>query len=177
MKRLVVLVVTAGAFACSNPQKEAELLIDAMVESAEAGGEALADTSGWQGKLNTLQAAANSAEQDSLWARYQMVSADVQASVPGGALYAIRTYFQVADSLPDRQEGALALLSAAVTFEEKLSDRGRAIQVLTMLVDRYPGTQMAQTALAYRDVLVFENDESLLDKIHEWQTQESPQTP
>jgi len=49
--------------------------------------------------------------------------------------------------------------------------------VLTMLVDRYPGTQMAQTALAYRDVLVFENDESLLDKIHEWQTQESPQTP
>jgi hypothetical protein len=86
MKRLIVLVVTAGAFACSNPQEEAELLIDAMVESAEAGGEALADTSGWQGKLNTLQAAANSADQDSLWARYQMVSADVQASVPGGAL-------------------------------------------------------------------------------------------
>ncbi|NDD36163.1 MAG: hypothetical protein EBZ26_07665 [Flavobacteriia bacterium] len=41
MKRLIVLVVTAGAFACSNPQEEAELLIDAMVERAEAGGEAL----------------------------------------------------------------------------------------------------------------------------------------
>ena len=112
-----------------------------------------------------------------LASRYQMISADIQASVPGGALYAIRTYFQVADSLPNRQEGALALFSAAVTFEEKLSDRGRAIQVLTMLVDRYPGTHMAETALAYRDVLVFENDESLLDKIHEWQTQESPPTP
>lgn len=177
MKRLFVLALAAGALACSHPQEEAERVIESLVATAELGSEALADTSGWRLKLNTLQAAANASNEDSLWARYQMVSADVQASVPGGALYAIRTYFQVADSLPDRQEGALALFSAAVTFEEKLSDRGRAIQVLTMLVDRYPGTQMAQTALAYRDVLVFENDESLLDKIHEWQTQESPQTP
>ena len=166
MKRLFGIVLSAFLLACSNPQEEAERLIDAMGETAQAGGDAVVDTSGWQQKWTVLQAAANSTDQDSLWARYQMISADIQASVPGGALYAIRTYFQVADSLPSRQEGALALFSAAVTFEEKLSDRGRAIQVLTMLVDRYPGTHMAETALAYRDVLVFENDESLLDKIH-----------
>lgn len=177
MKRFVAIAFTAGALACSHPQEEAERVIDAMVATAEAGGEALADTSGWRLKLNTLQAAANASHEDSLWARYQMVSADVQASVPGGALYAIRTYFQVADSLPNRQEGALALFSAAVTFEEKLADRARAIQVLSMLIDRFPKTQMAETASAYRDVLVFENEESLLDKIHQWQTQESPQTP
>ncbi|NDA06527.1 MAG: hypothetical protein EBZ21_02035 [Flavobacteriia bacterium] len=177
MKRLFGIVLSAFLLACSNPQEEAERLIDAMGETAQAGGDVVVDTSGWQQKWTVLQAAANSTDQDSLWARYQMISADIQASVPGGALYAIRTYFQVADSLPSRQEGALALFSAAVTFEEKLSDRGRAIQVLTMLVDRYPGTHMAETALAYRDVLVFENDESLLDKIHEWQTQESPPTP
>lgn len=44
-------------------------------------------------------------------------------------------------------------------------------------MDRYPGTQMAETARSYRDVLLFENDESLLDKIHSWQTNEEPQEP
>ncbi len=46
-----------------------------------------------------------------------------------------------------------------------------------MLVDRCHQERKWRKRLAYRDVLVFENDESLLDKIHEWQTQESPQTP
>jgi hypothetical protein len=64
-----------------------------------------------------------------------------------------------------------------VTFDEKLGDRSRAVQALSMLMDRYPGTQMAETARSYRDVLLFENDESLLDKIHSWQTNEEPQEP
>ncbi len=82
--------------------------MDAMVERAEAGGEALADTSGWQGKLNTFRRRRIRRSGFALGA-LPMVSADVQASVcRGGALYAIRTYFQVADSLPDRQE-AMAL--------------------------------------------------------------------
>lgn len=178
MKRNVLwLACLVALVACSNPQEEAEGVIEALSEAAETGGEAATDTAGWRVKLNTLQAAATAVDEDSLWARYQMVSGDVQASVPGGALFAIQTYFRVADSLTDRREGALALFSAAVTFEEKLGDRARAIQVLSLLVDRYPGTQMAETALAYRDVLIFETNESLLDKVHQWQTQESPQTP
>ena len=178
MKRLTLWALGfLGVLSCTQPQEEAEGVIQALTEAAEAGGDASSDTTGWRVKLNTLQEAANSVDEDSLWARYQMVSGDVQASVPGGALYAIRTYFTVADSLLEKREGALALFSAAVTFEEKLGDRARAVQVLSLLIDRYPGTQMAETAMAYRDVLVFETNESLLDKVHQWQNQEPPQTP
>ncbi len=164
--------------ACQNPEAQAEALIATMQsDTTDLTLITQADTSGWRESCAVLDAAAQSSDSDSLWARYRLISADVQAHVPGGALFAIQSYIGIADSIPQRKEAALALFSAAVTFEEKLGDRPRAIQVLTLLVDRYPATLMAETALAYRDVLVFENEQSLLEKIHEWQTSESPQTP
>jgi hypothetical protein len=164
--------------ACQNPEAEAEALIEAMQsDTSDLADATMQDTSGWRETYAVFEAAAESVESDSLWARYRLIAGDVQSQVPGGALFAIQTYLEVADSLRRRKEGALALFSVAVTFDEKLGDRSRAVQALSMLMDRYPGTQMAETARSYRDVLLFENDESLLDKIHSWQTNEEPQEP
>jgi hypothetical protein len=165
---LYLLIGLMGLTSCQDPIARAEEAIDDLFVSNEAQGVLVADTAGWKDLLRTFEGAAEVAPNDSLWARYTLISGDVQAQVPGGALYAIRTYMSVHDSLQGQWEGALALFAAAQVWEEKLHDRPRAIQTLTMLWDAYPNTSIAQTALAYRDVLTFENDSSLLEKIHQW---------
>ncbi len=179
MKKLFLFITALTVLAaCQRPAEEAEAAIESLLaDVSNPLSLTLEDTTGWRNTLSVLERASASVESDSLWARYTLVSADVQAQLPGGALYAIRSYIAVFDSLPQRVEGALGLLGAAMVFEEKLEDHGRAIQTLTMLTDAYPNTAIARTAMELRDVITFETEASLLDKIHQWEAQELPQQP
>ncbi|MDG1253076.1 MAG: hypothetical protein P8N56_05290 [Schleiferiaceae bacterium] len=179
MKKILLSLCSLVAIsACQGPAEEAEAAIEMLLADASNPlSLTLEDTSGWRSTLSLIERASASVESDSLWARYTLVSADVQAQIPGGALYAVRNYLSVYDSLPKRVEGALGLLGAAIVFEEKLQDHGRAIQTLTILTDAYPNTAISRTAMELRDVITFETEASLLDKIHQWKAQDLPQQP
>jgi len=166
--------------ACSDSEQVVSPDSEAYLENAEAKIQEIAardftevtDTTGWKQDVEILQKGADHANNDSLWARYQLLSADLQAEVPGAALYAIRTYIHVADSLVGQDKGALALYCAAITFDTKLGDAPRAIQVLTRIMDEYPNSDYSREAEKYLNVLLFETEESLLEKIHQWENQE-----
>jgi hypothetical protein len=76
----------------------------------------------------------------------------------------------VFDSLPNRQEAAISLLSAAVVFEDELNDQTRALKTIQLLLDNYPNTKIAFRAEKYRDLVAMGNDSLVLEKIHNWQT-------
>ena len=143
---------------CQEPHSKSEKIIS---ESS--------DTANFYENLIILESSASSSLNDSLWVRYMLASGDYQAQIPGRALFAIRNYMAIYDSLPDRQEAALALFASAITFGEELDDYPRAIKTLGILTNDYPETKYAKRGLEYREMLIFGKDSSLLEKIHKWQ--------
>jgi len=127
------------------------------------------DTRNFHENLIVLESSASSSMNDSLWVRYMLASGDYQAQIPGRALFAIRNYMAIYDSLPDRPEAPLALFASAITFGEELDDYSRAIKTLGILTDGYPETKYAKRGSEYREMLIFGKDSSLLQKIHKWQ--------
>jgi|TARA_B110000444_G_scaffold102690_1_gene96956 hypothetical protein len=127
------------------------------------------DTTNFDQNLIILESAASSSINDSMWIRYMIASGDYQAQIPGRALFAIRNYMAVYDSLPSRPEAPLSLFTAAIVFGEELDDHPRAIQTLGILIDTYPETKYARRGSEYREVLIFGKDSSLIERIHKWQ--------
>lgn len=95
------------------------------------------DSTGSYALAQRLETAANQAKNDSLWARYQMAAGDLEAQIPSRALFAIRYYMRVVDSLPETY-GPRALFAVATTFDVNLNDRMRAGQAYEMFKQRYP---------------------------------------
>ncbi len=127
------------------------------------------DTLNFKENLIILESAASSSMNDSLWVRYMLASGDYQAQIPGRALFAIRNYMAIYDSLPSRPEAPLSLFTSAIVFGEELADYPRAIKTLGILIDTYPETNYAKRGSEYREMLIFGEDSSLLEKIHKWQ--------
>jgi len=62
---------------------------------------------------------------------------DLEAQIPSRALFAIRYYMRVVDSLPETY-GPRALFAVATTFDVNLNDRMRAGQAYELFKQRYP---------------------------------------
>jgi hypothetical protein len=95
------------------------------------------DSTGSYALAQRLETAANEAKSDSLWARYQLAAGDLEAQIPSRALFAIRYYMRVVDSLPESY-GPRALFAVATTFDVNLNDRMRAGQAYELFMQRYP---------------------------------------
>ena len=158
-KRYLFLLTVIAGMSCKNDISQAEKIITT--------NESFLD---YQNKLEIFERAAKKSKSDSLWSRYKMASADLQAQIPGRALFSIRNYMDVFDSLPYRQEAAISLLSAAVICEDELNDQTRALKTIQLLLDNYPNTKIAFRAEKYRDLVAMGNDSLVLEKIHNWQT-------
>tara|TARA_B100000497_G_C7692253_1_gene421331 strand:+ start:1271 stop:1762 length:492 start_codon:yes stop_codon:yes gene_type:complete len=158
IKRFLFLFTIIYGISCQSDISHAEKII--------LSAERFLD---YQNKLEIFERAAKKSSSDSLWVRYKMASADLQAQIPGRALFSIRNYMQVYDSVPNRQEAPISLLSAAIVFEEELNDQIRSLKTIKVLLDNYPNTKIAFRAEKYRDLVAMGNDSLVLEKIHTWQ--------
>jgi hypothetical protein len=131
-KFLIALSVTAAVAGCTG-SADGEKAVLAMTARSNWSE----DSTGANAIVRSLEAAAEEAQDDSLWARYQLAAGDLEAQIPSRALYAIRHYMRVFDSLPDTQ-GPRALFAMATAFDINLNDRIRAAQAYELFTQRYP---------------------------------------
>ena len=131
-KFLIALSVTAAVAGCTG-SADGEKAVLAMT----ARSNWYEDSTGANAIVRSLEAAAEEAQDDSLWARYQLAAGDLEAQIPSRALYAIRHYMRVFDSLPDTQ-CPRALFAMATAFDINLNDRIRAAQAYELFTQRYP---------------------------------------
>ena len=131
-KFLIALSVTAAVAGCTG-SADGENAVLAMTARSNWSE----DSTGANAIVRSLEAAAEEAQDDSLWARYQLAAGDLEAQIPSRALYAIRHYMRVFDSLPDTQ-GPRALFAMATAFDINLNDRIRAAQAYELFTQRYP---------------------------------------
>ncbi len=131
-KFLIALSVTAAVAGCTG-SADGEKAVLAMTARSNWSE----DSTGANAIVRSLEAAAEEAQSDSLWARYQLAAGDLEAQIPSRALYAIRHYMRVFDSLPDTQ-GPRALFAMATAFDINLNDRIRAAQAYELFTQRYP---------------------------------------
>ena len=131
-KFLFALSVTAAVAGCTG-SADGEKAVLAMTARSNWSE----DSTGANAILRSLETAAKEAQDDSLWARYQLAAGDLEAQIPSRALYAIRHYMSVFDSLPETQ-GPRALFAVATAFDLNLNDRIRAAQAYELFTQRYP---------------------------------------
>ena len=131
-KFLIALSVTAAVAGCTG-SADGEKAVLAMTARSNWSE----DSTGANAIVRSLEAATEEAQDDSLWARYQLAAGDLEAQIPSRALYAIRHYMRVFDSLPDTQ-GPRALFAMATAFDINLNDRIRAAQAYELFTQRYP---------------------------------------
>ena len=131
-KFLIALSVTAAVAGCTG-SADGEKAVLAMTARSNWSE----DSTGANAIVRSLEAAAEEAQDDSLWARYQLAAGDLEAQIPSRALYAIRHYMRVFYSLPDTQ-GPRALFAMATAFDINLNDRIRAAQAYELFTQRYP---------------------------------------
>ncbi len=133
MKKFLIALTGAAAVAGCTGSADGEKAVLAMTERSNWSE----DSTGANAIVRSLEAAAEEAQNDSLWARYQLAAGDLEAQIPSRALYAIRHYMRVFDSLPDTQ-GPRALFAVATAFDINLNDRIRAAQAYELFTQRYP---------------------------------------
>ena len=104
---------------------------------------------------------------DSLSAHYLLLAADLERNRPGRALFAVRRYQEIHKMFPEQSEGALALFSMALTFDEVLLDRARAGQGYTLFMDTYPYHPLAKQAADLR--YLASSDSALWKILPEWE--------
>ena len=132
MNKYLSLAAVALLAACTPGVDGEQAIADMTVRSNWA-----TDSLGSYAIVARLERAAAESEDDSLWARYQLAAGDLEAQIPSRALFAIRHYMRVVDSLPDRF-GPRALFAVATTFDVGLGDQIRAAQTYELFVQRYP---------------------------------------
>lgn len=133
MKKFLIALTGAAAVAGCTGSADGEKAVLAMTARSNWSE----DSTGANAIVRSLEAAADEAQNDSLWARYQLAAGDLEAQIPSRALYAIRHYMRVFDSLPDTQ-GPRALFAVATAFDINLNDRIRAAQAYELFTQRYP---------------------------------------
>ena len=132
MNKYLSLVAVVLLTACTPGVDGEQAIADMTARSNWA-----TDSLGSYAIVARLEQAAAESEDDSLWARYQLAAGDLEAQIPSRALFAIRHYMRVVDSLPDRF-GPRALFAVATTFDVGLGDQIRAAQAYELFVQRYP---------------------------------------
>jgi len=133
MKKFLIAITGAAEVAGCNGSADGEKAVQEM--SARSNWSE--DSTGANAIVRSLEAAAEEAQSDSLWTRYQLAAGDLEAQIPSRALYAVRHYMRVFDSLPETQ-GPRALFAVATTFDINLNDRIRAAQAYELFTQRYP---------------------------------------
>ena len=133
MKKFLIALTGAAAVAGCTGSADGEKAVLAMTARSNWSE----DSTGANAIVRSLEAAADEARNDSLWARYQLAAGDLEAQIPSRALYAIRHYMRVFDSLPETQ-GPRALFAVATAFDINLNDRIRAAQAYELFTQRYP---------------------------------------
>jgi hypothetical protein len=133
MKKFLLALSVAAAVASCTSGADGEKAVQEM--SARSNWSE--DSTGANAIVRSLEAAAEEAQSDSLWTRYQLAAGDLEAQIPSRALYAVRHYMRVFDSLPETQ-GPRALFAVATTFDINLNDRIRAAQAYELFAQRYP---------------------------------------
>lgn len=133
MRKFLIALTGAAAVAGCTGSADGEKAVLAMTARSNWSE----DSTGANAIVRSLEAAAEEAQDDSLWARYQLAAGDLEAQIPSRALYAIRHYMRVFDSLPETQ-GPRALFAVATAFDINLNDRIRAAQAYELFTQRYP---------------------------------------
>ncbi len=133
MRKFLIALTGAAAVAGCTGSADGEKAVLAMTARSNWSE----DSTGANAIVRSLEAAAEEAQNDSLWARYQLAAGDLEAQIPSRALYAIRHYMRVFDSLPETQ-GPRALFAVATAFDINLNDRIRAAQAYELFTQRYP---------------------------------------
>jgi hypothetical protein len=133
MKKFALALSVAAAVASCTRGADGEKAVQEM----SARSNWAEDSTGANAIVRSLEAAAEEAQSDSLWTRYQLAAGDLEAQIPSRALYAVRHYMRVFDSLPETQ-GPRALFAVATTFDINLNDRIRAAQAYELFAQRYP---------------------------------------
>jgi hypothetical protein len=133
MKKFALALSVAAAVASCTSGADGEKAVQEM----SARSNWAEDSTGANAIVRSLEAAAEEAQSDSLWTRYQLAAGDLEAQIPSRALYAVRLYMRVFDSLPETQ-GPRALFAVATTFDINLNDRIRAAQAYELFAQRYP---------------------------------------
>lgn len=133
MKKFLIALTGAAAVVGCTGSADGEKAVLAMTARSNWSE----DSTGANAIVRSLEAAAEEAQNDSLWARYQLAAGDLEAQIPSRALYAIRHYMRVFDSLPETQ-GPRALFAVATAFDINLNDRIRAAQAYELFTQRYP---------------------------------------
>ncbi len=133
MKKFLIALTGAAAVAGCTGSADGEKAVLAMTARSNWSE----DSTGANAIVRSLEAAADEAQNDSLWARYQLAAGDLEAQIPSRALYAVRHYMRVFDSLPETQ-GPRALFAVATAFDINLNDRIRAAQAYELFTQRYP---------------------------------------
>ncbi len=133
MKKFLIALTGVAAVAGCTGSADGEKAVLAMTARSNWSE----DSTGANAIVRSLEAAAEEAQDDSLWARYQLAAGDLEAQIPSRALYAVRHYMRVFDSLPETQ-GPRALFAVATAFDLNLNDRIRAAQAYELFTQRYP---------------------------------------
>ena len=133
MRKFLIALTGAAAVAGCTGSADGEKAVLAMTARSNWSE----DSTGANAIVRSLEAAADEAQNDSLWARYQLAAGDLEAQIPSRALYAVRHYMRVFDSLPETQ-GPRALFAVATAFDINLNDRIRAAQAYELFTQRYP---------------------------------------
>jgi hypothetical protein len=133
MKKFLLAISVAAAVASCTSGSDGEKAVQEM----SARSNWAEDSTGANAIVRSLEAAAEEAQSDSLWTRYQLAAGDLEAQIPSRALYAVRHYMRVFDSLPETQ-GPRALFAVATTFDINLNDQIRAAQAYELFAQRYP---------------------------------------
>ncbi len=133
MRKFLIALTGAAAVAGCTGSADGEKAVLAMTARSNWSE----DSTGANAIVRSLEAAAEEAQSDSLWARYQLAAGDLEAQIPSRALYAVRHYMRVFDSLPETQ-GPRALFAVATAFDINLNDRIRAAQAYELFTQRYP---------------------------------------
>jgi hypothetical protein len=95
------------------------------------------------------------------------MAADLERNRPGRALYAIAQYDTVYRLYSNRPEGALALFSMALTFDEVVGNRALAGRAYTLFLDTYPQHPLAKQAEDLRFLAA--SDSAVWQALPEWQ--------
>jgi tetratricopeptide (TPR) repeat protein len=156
-------LLLAAVWGCSDPVEELQSL-EAQVRQLETIEE---DTALVARAVETFQTFAEENPEDTLAPRYALMAADLERNRPGRALYAIAQYDTVYRLYSNRPEGALALFSMALTFDEVVGNRALAGRAYTLFLDTYPQHPLAKQAEDLRFLAA--SDSAVWQSLPEWE--------
>lgn len=165
MRLLVAFFVLLVAVSCTDPTEELQAL-ENKVRQLETITD---DTALVAEAVEKFQTFSNEHPEDTLAPRYALMAADLERNRPGRALYAVAQYDTVFQRYSTRPEGALALFSMALTFDEVIGNRAMAGRAYTLFLDTYPSHPLAKQAEDLR--FLASSDSAVWKSLPEWQRQ------